>query len=239
MLSPTQNPLAEARFHIRQIILLIWRQDRSVQYHVSKLRSFLDDVEKCKKQTSVEDFASYQLRIPTLINEIAELGQRLKSAWPKSREHNNDLPRLCELFDEVQLRPLVYEKLVRQTEKPFVETARQLRGSAPDNPDRAEFENLIQTRVEDFLDEEAEIDRHLRVVDELRDRFAAENAGVAEKYASVLGDGSPFALATAQVAVRLAANYFDERSGFSFSEYAKHWIQNKFEESGHSETVTL
>ena len=228
--------LADVRGLVREIQLSVYKTGRAGKYHAGKARDLIGDLESVTLKTTAVDPQVYQQCLPILVQQINEIDESLEHAWHMSRTRDENYLELeneiSSLFDAVSLRPRIYERLVRQSEKPLIKQAIRCSKLSRDHKERLAFEDLLRMRVDEFLDLENGIAARLTTIDELRDGFAAQFHEFATDCASNYGDGSSMAHAGAKIGLRWAVNCYDERNGHEFTDYSTFWIKRELSRIG-------
>lgn len=223
----------------REIQLAMYRMGMSAAYHIHYAQDMIDDEELIRRRTSVKDVAPFQTRLPDLIQRMEHVNDQANASWehsPQNRETMREhYVQLVELYDAVQLLPLAYERLSRQSEKPLLDDARALQAFPRNAAERIRLERILRLTIEDYLDIESEIDSLNRQIDAEREAVVEGHRELIHAYVHELGRHDEVSLAAARYAARVATRMFDERRGFRFMPYAEVWIDRELKRVGDPE----
>jgi DNA-directed RNA polymerase sigma subunit (sigma70/sigma32) len=168
-----------------------------------------------------------------LLNSLAD------AAWaelPRNAAKLRDYAsQLADAYDAINLRLRVYERLVRQSDKPLLADAEAARDLPCDASSRISIERFLRMEVEDYLALESEIASNLRRIDVERDAVVQAHRDLTDAYVRSLGRTDEISLAAGRYGVRLATTRFDEREGFRFMDYAYAWIDRELNRVGQAE----
>jgi hypothetical protein len=176
------------------------------------------------------------LRLPALIERIEQLDETADTMWEKMFGGGDALADilagLSESYDAVRLHPRVYERLVRQSDKPIIAQAMQARDLATYDPRRLDVERILRLPVDDYLRLEEGIQIALTRIDSDRDAIALAHREMTDAYVRAAGYGDGVSLAAGRLGTRLAVNRFDDHQGYAFMDYGAPWIDRELQRAG-------
>lgn len=194
----------------------------------------LGDEERARRLTGLDDAAAHRRRLPAVIARIEQLDAHADAAWLKQQHGllNSLRAALFVAYDEVGLQPRVYERLVEQSEKPLLEQAKRACVLPTGAWERRRLERLVRMPIDEYIELEKQIADLIGRMGADRDAFAEAHRELADAYVRSLGHEDDVALAAGFLGLRLAANRFDERRGYSFMTFAVHWIDLQLDRAG-------
>ena len=226
--------LQRIRDCVRDVQLAVYSTGQAARYHVGKARDMVRDPKKLAVLADVTDTSAHQRLLRDLIDQIEAMDLQADDAWVN--EDHDALAKaraaLSDLYDKVGLRPSAYERLVRQFETPRLNEARRACALSSDDPLRRRLERLLRMSAEDFVQLVGRIAERMNQIDSDRDAFARDHRQFAETYVRSLGRDDRISLAAAFLATRRAVNYFDDRRGYKFTDYATSWIDRELARVG-------
>ena len=223
----------------RQIQVAVYSTRMAAAYHIGKARDMVADNNKALALTGFDDVTLLSTQLPALVEHIAQLNDLADAEWaerPRSTEkltQYNSL--LAEAYDAIHLHPRVYERLVRQLEKPVLADARSFKDLPNDSPSRREIERFLRLEIEDYLALESEIASNLRQVDTARNAVVESHRELTDEYVRATGRNDEISIAAGRHAVGLATTRFDDRKGYGFMDYASQWIDRELDRVGQAE----
>lgn len=223
----------------RQIQLAVYRTRMAAAYHIGKARDMLADSNRARALTELEDVAQLCKQLPALIDRIGQLNDLADAAWSElvrnGGDHADYATELAEAYDELHLHSRVYERLVRQSEKPMLLAAQGARDLPGDAPSRRSIERSLRMAIEDYLALESEIANNLRQIDTARNIVVEAHLEAIDEYVRGKGRNDQISLAAGRHAVRLATTRFDDRQGYGFMSYAHAWIDRELDRVGEAD----
>jgi hypothetical protein len=205
------------------------------KWHIGRASELLQSpelFELCVKPLSEHDEAKYLELLPGLIAETEEQDRRCAECWDtnmgvdQQNQYLAEREELIRLFLRFQFQPKVYERLVRQPEKPFLRDALRFLSAGRENtPEAIGLASILRMRLRDFVALEEGLVEDFRTLDEARDELCAAHKELALKVARLQPRSDESTLPSALVGLRRAAAYYDYKRGYSFEEYAEAWIQ--------------
>lgn len=227
------------RFYQRQIQLAVYRTRMAATYHIRKARDMVADNDRARALTGIDDVTQLCAQLPLLIERIAQLNGLADSEWaelPRSTDKLSEYNSLlAEAYDAIRLHSRVYERLVRQTEKPVLADAQAVKDLPCDSPSRREIERFVRMEIEDYLALELEIASNLRQVDAERNAVVVAHSELTDNYVRGTGRTDEVSLAAGRHGVRIATTRFDNRQGYGFMDYASAWIDRELDRIGQEE----
>ena len=172
--------------------------------------------------------ANYLTRLPALIAEAKEQDGGCAECWGSEREsyYRVELDKLISVFQRFHFRPKVYERLIRQPDKPLLRDAVLFMNTGQQNsPEAIELERIVRMRLRDFVLLEEQLSDSCRELDEAREELCATYEQLALRIGHAQTHSDESTIASALVGLRRATAWYDYKRGFSFEEYAQHWIQ--------------
>jgi hypothetical protein len=205
-------------------------------WHLARGRRIIAEsvVERCAlvgESVANEDYQDYVLRLPHVLERIEEQDSACQKTWGKYRDDRDrsfqlERDELIDLFEEIHIYDLAYERAARQAEKPLLPRSRRLQNdSNADQGERDELENAIRMTLRSFVENEKAIQSALRTLDETRLLVGQDFEPWAVSFAESRYPGSRPAREGALKALHRAVCYYNHRRGYSFEEYAKHWLE--------------
>jgi hypothetical protein len=175
--------------------------------------------------------AKYLERLPALIARTKKQDQRCGECWDGSRgiqdptEYLTERGRLLELLLQFEFRPKMYERLVRQSDKPLLRDAiRLLSAGQETTPTAVTLEAIFRMRLHEFVALEEDLAVELCDLDETRQELCSAHESLALEIAGSQPRSDPSTVSSAMVGLQRAAAWYDYKQGFSFADYAQHWI---------------
>ena len=176
--------------------------------------------------------AKYLAQLSALVAEATEQDRRCAECWDtgsKSEATSQYLVErdaLIQLFPRFRFRPKMYERLVRQSDKPVLSNAIQfLAGGQECTPEAMALERVLRTRLREFVKLEEGIKDDLCELDETRKELITAHMELALNMARSQPRLDESAVSSALVGLQRAASWYDYKRGYSFEEYAQHWVQ--------------
>jgi hypothetical protein len=220
----------------RQIQLAVYQTRMAAAYHTGKARDMVADKDRARRLTGNDDIAQLRTQLPPVIERIDHLNSLADAAWaelPRNTDKLRDYAsQLAEAYDAINFRLRVYERLVRQSEKPLLADAEAARDLPCDAPSRMAIERLLRMEIEDYLALESGIASNLRRIDAERDAVVRAHCDLTDAYVRSTGRTDEISLAAGRHGARLATTGFDEREGFRFMDYAYAWIDRELDRVG-------
>jgi DNA-directed RNA polymerase sigma subunit (sigma70/sigma32) len=203
--------------------------------HIGKASDLLqspDRLEEYVELLNEDEEAKYLEQLPALIAEAKEQDRACAECWETGleAEQENDylLKREClvRLLLRFQFRPKQYERLVRQADKPFLRDAIEyLNAGQERTPAAIVLERIVRMRLRDFVTLEESIADECRNLDEAREELCTAHQELALRVAWSQPHSDESTVSSALVGLRRAARWYDYKRGYSFEEYAQHWVQ--------------
>lgn len=220
----------------RRIQLAVYRTRMAAVYHIGKARDMVADNDRARALTGIDDVAQLSAQLPALIERISQLNDSADAEWaalPRNAERlSGYASQLAEAYDAIRLHSRVYERLVRQTDKPLLTDALAVRDLPCDEPSRIAIERFLRMEIEDYLTLESEISANLLHVDALRDAVVDAHCESTDEYVRGTGRNDKISLAAGRHGVRLATTCFDHRQGYEFMDYVSAWIDRELARVG-------
>lgn len=203
----------------------VFRIGMSGHWHVKRASEFLIDRSRPPDGVDLEDESETQQYLDQLDSLIETTKQKDKQCGRLylHESYDSEHRKLCTLFRRFRFTRNSYERLVRQTENPFLQEARRLVQSDDVNA-RAKLERRLRLSISEFIAMESEIAVALHELDAAREKIVAAHRDFAVNLAQRTGGSGDSVVAAAQFALRKASEYYDFKRGYSFEEYAQHWI---------------
>lgn len=220
---------------IRSRVLI---QAPAVRWHVAKARAFLplsDVTDFPISHLEKNERAEYLERLPDLIDLAERQDAACQSCWAKYLRDGDraaflaERERTVELLGRFRFRPLLYDRLTRQPDKPVLEQARQLLSTGHSG---IELEDRLRMSLREFVDAEDAIAWEHRALDEAREELAVAYDGLAEKITAEFDGPADVLLQAARRALRKAAEMFLFDNRYRFPAYAQWWIRAAVRKAG-------
>ncbi|MDB5322576.1 MAG: hypothetical protein JWN40_4207 [Phycisphaerales bacterium] len=217
---------------IRERVL---RQGMAVQWHIDKALDILDKPDRLKSivvPLEEHEEARYLARLPALVAIVEEQDERCATAWEASgatsdgrAAYEREWLRLSTLLLEFRNLPRLYGKLVQYPRKPLLERARTAMSAPNTSPDEViEIQRTVRMTLREFVAlEDANATDVARWI-ALREELSLAYDDVALEIAMKYGSGQDI-LVAARRGLYLATGYYDYHRGYSFPEYAQHWVE--------------
>ena len=220
----------------RRIQLAVYRTRMAAAYHIGKARDMVADENRARRLTGIDDIAQLRTQLPPVIERIDHLNSLADAAWaelPRNTDKLTDYAsQLAEAYDATHLKLRVYERLVRQTEKPLLADAEAARDLPCEAQTRMSIERLLRMNIEDYVALESEIASNLGRIDAERHAVVRAHRDLTDTYVRSTGRTDENSLAAGQHGVWLATTQFDERQGYDFMDYASAWIDRELDRVG-------
>jgi hypothetical protein len=205
------------------------------KWHVGKASDILESpdlLERCVELPNEHEEAKYLDQLPALVAEATDQDRRCAECWDTGRGAEDasrylvEREELIRLFQRFRFRPKLYERLVRQPDKPLLREAIQfLSAGQEDTPEAIALERVLRMRLRDFVILEEGLLDDLHDLDEAREELVAAHKGLALSMACAQSPSDESTVSSALVGLRRAAAWYDYQRGYSFEEYAQHWVQ--------------
>ena len=182
------------------------------------------------------DEPKYLEHLPELIVLAENQDQRCAECWKtgmrpeEERRYLHEREQLIRLFHRFQLKPKLYEQLTRQPDKPLLCDAMRLMRSGQENTQEAmALERSLRMRLTDFIRLEEFLADDFRDLDEAREELFTAHQAFALRIAQSQQVADESTVSSALAGLRKATAYYDHKRGYSFKEYAQHWVQSFIE----------
>jgi hypothetical protein len=176
--------------------------------------------------------ADYLEQLPSLIAQAAAQDGRCAECWNTvARPDGEDQyalerDQLVRLFQRFRIRPKLYERLVRQPDKPILRRALRLLSEGKERTAEATaVERAVRMRLQDYVRLEEGFAPEIRDLDEARYELFAAHQALAFDMARSQMESDESTISSALDGLRRAAAWYDYKRGFNFEQYAQHWIQ--------------
>jgi hypothetical protein len=236
MVQPIEERLCQGMETVlSEIRARVMREGMAVRWHIAKARDILDDPERLKSTViplDEHEEARYLSNLPSLITSVEEQDARCAAAWEAAEATTDDRAgyqrewlQLSNLLFEFRYLLRLYGKLVMYPKKPLLERARRAFAASDTSPDEVtQIQRTVRILLSEFIAlEEANASDIERWTD-LRNELTQAYDKVAVEIAAEHGDGEDI-LAAARHGLFLASGYYEHRRGYSFPEYARHWVE--------------
>jgi hypothetical protein len=205
------------------------------KWHVGKASDVFQDrgfLERFVVPLGQSAEAKYLEGLPVLIAQTREQDRRCEAYWDASKGVQDrtgylaEREKLVELLPRFEFRLKLYELLVRQPEKPLLRDAiRLLEAGQESTPEAMAIEAIVRMRLREFIALEEKLAEDFRDLDEARRELWSAHEDLAREIAGSQPRSDPSTVSSALVGLRRAAAWYDYKGGYSFAEYARHWIQ--------------
>lgn len=209
------------------------------RWHVAKASSILETPTLVKAYVvglDEPDRAIYLEHLPALIAKTKEYDQHCQAAWHFCAQTRGkgqfvaERRKLLRLFRSFQFRPILYERVVRATEKPLLRQARDVLAANLDTSEEAtRLEAIVRMRLHEFVASEENIAADLRDLDAARAQLSAAYQWLAREISDEQEQSDEKTWTSAIVGLQRAAARYDYKEGFSFAPYAREWILEAIE----------
>ena len=238
MMTPeqTNETFLEVRRLLRVTQQLMYRNGMAGRYHAGKAQNMIDAPEKILVQTTVTDTKTYMAMLPSLAEDIIQRDTELRSLWEEGKRDSENYQTKCtemyDAYDRLQLTSLTYERLLRQSDKPIIEDARNACRLHKQDTKRKHLERQFRLDINEYIEIENHISATLGRIDDLREEFANSYKEFSDTYVREISDGSKMAMAAGQIGIRHATRFFHDRTDYQFEAYAKHFIKRELDRAG-------
>ncbi len=205
------------------------------KWHIGKASDLVqspDRLEEYVVPLNVHEEAKYLEQLPALIAEAKEQDRECALCWETVLEAEQESDYLVKrevlvrLFLRFQFQPKQYERLVRQTDKPLLRDAIEYVNAGQERtPAAIALERVVRMRLPDFVTLEESIGDECRNLDEAREELCTAHQELALRVARSQPHSDESTVSSAFVGLRRAARWYDYKRGYSFEEYAQHWVQ--------------
>ena len=204
-------------------------------WHLGKASEVLKDPAVFERYVDLRDKreeANYLPQLPALVAETSEQDRCCAECWDTATgpegetRYLEDRNQLVRLFERFQFRPQLYERLVRQADKPILCRARQLMSAGEERTaETTTLERVVRMRLQDYVRLEEGIAADIQDLDKARDELFTAYQALAFDMARSPMESDESTISSALDGLRRAAAWYDYKRGFSFTEYAQHWVQ--------------
>lgn len=206
----------------------------AARWHCGKASEILKNpelLERYAEPLGELDEARFLDHLPALIAETQEQDQRCAKHWELATEQQScylaEQEDLVRLFSRFRFQSRLYERLVRQPDKPLVrDAARLLSLGQEQSPEATELQRTLRMRLPDFLKLEEGLANDLGDLDEARNELVVAHRDLAFRVARSQPRWDESTVSSALMGLRKAAEWYDCKHGYSFEEYAQHWVQD-------------
>jgi len=205
------------------------------KWHIGKASGLLqnpDLIERYVEQLGEHEEAKYLDQLPLLVAEAEKQDRRCAECWDtgiwleQESHYRAEREKLIRLFKRFHFRPKLYEKLVRQPDKPLLrEAIGFLNAGREITPEAIALERIVRLHLRDFVRIEEGLVDDFCDLDEAWDTLSAAHKELALKMAMAQPGSDESTVSSALVGLRRAAAWYDYKRGYSFEEYAQDWVQ--------------
>ncbi len=220
---------------LNRIRCKVSRMGMAGKWHTGKASDILqcpDLLERYVELPNEHDEAEYLIQLPTLVAEVNEQDRCCAECWDADRTAETASRYLVEreglirVFQRFGFRLKLYERLVRQQDKPLLHKAIEFLGAGQeDTPEAIALERALRMRLQDFVKLEEGLMDDLQDLDAAREELIVAHQGVALNIARSQPRPDESTVSSALLGLRRAAGWYDYKRGYSFDEYAQHWVQ--------------
>jgi len=209
---------------------------RAAEWHIGKASHLLENPALLEFPRFLEvdcDTTLYLARLPELLAETEQQDLLCHQLWTARHEPHRDSSRfaverakLARLFPRFQFHGKLYERLIRQDDKPALrEAIHHVSAGTESTPEAIAIEDAVRMTLHDFVNLERQLAEDLADLDAARGELATAHEWFAKQLAQSHSPSDPAVLASAKIGLQRASTYYDYREGFGFTSYAQHWIK--------------
>jgi hypothetical protein len=238
MVQPVEERLCKrmeaSLFEIRARVM---REGMAVRWHIAKARDILDDPDRLRSTViplDEHEEARYLSNLPSLITLVEEQDARCAAAWGATdaattgrAAYECEWLLLSNILLEFRYLPRLYGKLVQYAKKPLLERARKALSASDTSADElTQIQRIVRMSLREIIDLEEANASDIERWTALRNELTQAYDDVAVQIAAAHGTGEDL-LAAARHGLFLATGYYEYHRGYSFPEYAQHWVERE------------